>query len=41
MLVSSYVPGELEPLLDDFGWDLLPPMVPLPRTRGRALPADR
>nr|WP_009998626.1 hypothetical protein [Streptomyces clavuligerus] len=32
VLVSSYTPAELEPLLPALGWRTLPPMVPLPRT---------
>ncbi|HWU09943.1 MAG TPA: hypothetical protein VN520_26820 [Streptomyces sp.] len=32
VLVSSYAPGELEPLLPALGWDTLPPMVPLRET---------
>ncbi|MYX04234.1 MULTISPECIES: hypothetical protein [unclassified Streptomyces] len=32
VLVSSYAPAELEPLLPALGWDTLPPMVPLRNT---------
>ncbi|MFH8439315.1 hypothetical protein ACH4A3_29340 [Streptomyces sp. NPDC018007] len=32
VLISSYAPEELEPLLPALGWDTLPPMVPLRET---------
>ncbi|MFF8747804.1 hypothetical protein [Streptomyces californicus] len=32
VLVFSYAPGELEPLLPALGWDAVPPMVPLRET---------
>ncbi|WP_457467482.1 hypothetical protein [Streptomyces sp. TE4109] len=32
VLVSSYTPGELEPLLPALGWETVPPMVPLRHT---------
>ncbi|MEU2675047.1 hypothetical protein ABZ622_40850 [Streptomyces sp. NPDC007164] len=32
VLVSSYTPAELDPLLPALGWETLPPMVPLRHT---------
>ncbi|MFJ1894462.1 hypothetical protein [Streptomyces sp. NPDC088170] len=31
-LLSSYTPGELEPLLPALGWESVPPLVPMPHT---------
>ncbi|MBV7674088.1 hypothetical protein STHAL_32085 [Streptomyces halstedii] len=32
VLVSTYTPAELEPLLPALGWETLPPLVPMPYT---------
>ncbi|MFI5775340.1 hypothetical protein ACIA74_44595 [Streptomyces sp. NPDC051658] len=32
VLVSSYTPGELEPLLPALGWETVPPLVPMRHT---------
>ncbi|MCX5434010.1 hypothetical protein OHU11_40530 (plasmid) [Streptomyces sp. NBC_00257] len=37
VLVSSYTPGELEPLLPALGWETVPPLVPMRHTAASAL----